>query len=115
MSEQSAMNPNLTKLQRKGRRGIPGQNPGGREPMRDDNPTAKILIARGMSIVELSRRVELDRRIVSDYMSGRRPWSQPGLRKVAAELGVPIKMLTGEIPLPGLEDDDNDVEDETVI
>lgn len=97
------MNPSLTKLQRKGRRAVPGLNPGGREPMRDDNPTAKILIAKGLSIMEFSRRMEMDRRVVSDYMAGRRPWSAPALRKASALLGVPQKVLTGEEPLPGME------------
>ena len=83
-------------------------NPGamsgkGGEPMRDDNPTAKILIAKGMTIMELSRRVNIDRRCVSDYMAGRRPWARTALRKISMELGVPQGMLTGEIPLPGQE------------
>lgn len=93
-------------LERKGRKAIPGMNPGGREPMRDDNPTAKILIAKGISIMELSRRVEIDRRVVSDYMRGVRPWARTALRKISMELGVPQGMLTGEIPLPGSEEAD---------
>ena len=93
-------------LERKGRKAIPGMNPGGREPMRDDNPTAKILIAKNMSIMELSRRVGIDRRVVSDYMRGARPWSRTGLRRIAMELGVPQGLLTGEIPLPGSEEAD---------
>lgn len=88
---------------RKGQSRPPHLNPGGREPMRDDNPTAKILIAKGLSIMEFSRRIEIDRRVVSDYMRGKRPWSPAALRKASLVLGVPQGMLTGEIPLPGLD------------
>lgn len=73
--------------------------------MRSDNPTAKILIAKGMSIMELSRRVGIQRHVVSAYMRGDRPWAGSALRKISAELGVSPKVLTGEVPLPGTEGD----------
>ena len=93
---------------RKGNRRPAHLNPGGGESMRDDNPTAKILIAKGMSIAELSRRVGIDRRVVSDYMRGARPFARTALRKIALELGVPQGMLTGEIPLPTTPTNDKD-------
>lgn len=82
--------------------GVPKHlNPGRGRPMRGDNPTAQVLIARGMSIAELGRRVNISRVKLSEYMRGVLPWPRTALRRIAIELDVPIGVLTGEIALGG--------------
>lgn len=80
-------------------RGTPRSlNPGGGEPMRD-NPTARILIARGLTIVAFARQLGIPRNKLSAYMNNRLPWPRSTLMRAAMELGVEPKVLTGEMEL----------------
>lgn len=96
--------PSTTGYDRSSTRGTPRSlNPGGGEPMRD-NPTSRILIARGMTIVGFARELGISRQKVSAYMNGHTPWPRSTLMRAAMYLGVEPKVLTGEMELVGRED-----------
>lgn len=92
-------NPSTTGYDRSSARGTPRSlNPGGGEPMRD-NPTSRILIARGMTIVGFARELGIPRNKLSAYMNAHTPWPRSTLMRAAVALGVEPKVLTGEMEL----------------
>lgn len=89
-------NPSTTGYDRSTARGTPRSlNPGGGEPMRD-NPTSRILIAKGLTIVGFAKQLGIPRNKLSAYMNGHQPWPRSTLMRAAMALGVEPKVLTGE-------------------
>lgn len=73
-------------------------NPGGREPMRD-SPTARVLIAKGLTIKAFAEMLGISRVKTSAYMRGQIPWPRSTLIRAALLLEVEPKVLTGEMQL----------------
>lgn len=100
-----------TGYDRSSARGTPRSlNPGGGEPMRD-NPTARILIAKGLTIVKFAQMLGISREKTSAYMNNRLPWPRSTLMRAAMLLGVEPKVLTGEMELTADQDVHGDARD----
>ena len=66
-----------------------------------DNPTARILIAKNLTIIGFAKQLGIPREKLSAYMNGRLPWPRGTLMRAAMMLGVEPKVLTGEMELGG--------------
>ncbi len=67
------------------------------EPASDADMLRHLMDAKGLSQIQLSRETGLPKSTVSEVLAGKRPFSRPMIRKLAAYFNVGVSVLAANI------------------
>ena len=67
------------------------------EPASDADMLRHLMDAKGLSQIQLSRETGLPKSTVSEVLAGKRPFSRPMIRKLAAYFNVDVSVLAANI------------------